>query len=90
MTQVTHLLLDSNGWAVVFGLSVQLVLFVRWIYRRIRDDEITRSFVEDMAMNHLPYIYEALRLICERQGIDQPPLPPIRWIDLGPYAPRKP
>ena len=48
----------------------------------MRDDEITRTFVSDIATNHLPHIYSALRQIAEEQGIalDEPPL--LRFIDL--------
>jgi hypothetical protein len=64
--------------------AVQFVLFLRWIYRRIRNDELTRAFVRDMATNHLPHIYERLEKICEQQGIAPSRLPPpIRYIDLN-------
>jgi hypothetical protein len=36
--------------------GAELVLFLRWLYRRIRNDEMTRVFVEDMATHHLPHI----------------------------------
>ena len=74
--------LDSyRGELVLAGLA-QLVLFLRWLYRRIRNDELTRAFVEDMAMNHLPQIYEVLEKLCDQQGIDHDPIPPIRWVDF--------
>jgi len=65
-----------------FAALVQFILFLRWLYRRIRNDELTRAFVEDMAVNHLPHIYELLLKLCEQQGIERAPPPPIRWIDL--------
>ncbi len=69
-------------WLTVGSASlVQLVLFLRWLYRRIRNDEMTRAFVEDMATNHLPHIYAVLEKICEQKGIAHAPLPPIRWVD---------
>lgn len=75
-------LLDSyRGELVLAGLA-QLVLFLRWLYRRIRNDELTRAFVEDMAMNHLPQIYEVLEKLCDQQGVDHDPIPPIRWVDF--------
>ena len=64
-----------------FAALVQFVLFLRWIYRRIRNDELTRAFVEDMAVHHLPHIYDLLVKLCIQQGIERTP-PPIRWIDL--------
>jgi hypothetical protein len=76
-------LLDPYWLSLVFGALVQLALFLRWLYRRIRNDELNRAFVHDMATNHLPHIYELLLKICEKQGIEAQPTPPIRWIDLG-------
>lgn len=73
----------SGWWTLAFTSLVQLVLFVRWLYRRIRNDEITRAFVHDMATNHLPHIYERLDRLCDQQRIDRTPLPPIRWLDLN-------
>jgi hypothetical protein len=65
------------------ALLVQLVVFLRWIYRRIRNDELNRVFIRDMATNHLPHIYDLLEKLCERQGIEHTPQSPIRWVDLG-------
>ena len=62
---------------------MQFVLFLRWIYRRIRNDEINRAFVEDMATNHLPHMYGLLEKLCDKQGINHDPVPTIRWIDLN-------
>ena len=62
--------------------GVQFVLFLRWLHRRMRDDEINRAFVRDIATNHLPHIYSALRQIAAEQGIalEDPPL--LRFVDL--------
>ena len=76
-------LLNSYWLTVALSSVVQLVLFLRWLYRRIRNDEIMRTFVRDMATNHLPHIYERLNKLCDQQGIERSPLPPIRWIDLN-------
>lgn len=78
-----HTLFDPRWLAYFFSGLVQLVLFLRWLYRRIRNDELTRTFVEDMARNHLPHIYELLERICEEQGIRRTPRPHIRWVDLN-------
>jgi len=78
-----HLLLSPPWWTLGISSLVQLVLFVRWIYRRIRNDEILRLFVHDMATNHLPHIYDLLLKLCEQQGIDREQPPRIRWIDLS-------
>jgi len=63
-------------------VAVQFVLFLRWLHRRMRNDEITRAFVRDIATNHLPHIYSALREIAQGQGIalSEPPL--VRFVDL--------
>jgi hypothetical protein len=62
--------------------TAQFVLFLRWLHRRMRNDEIVRAFVRDIATNHLPHIYSALREIAQGQGIDlhEPPL--VRFVDL--------
>ena len=78
-----HTLLNPYSLTAAFTSLVQLVLFLRWLYRRIRNDEIMRAFVQDMATNHLPHIYERLERLCEQQGIARAPHPPIRWIDLN-------
>jgi hypothetical protein len=75
--------LDPYGLTVGLGLLVQLVLFLRWLYGRIRNDELMRVFVRDMAVNHLPHIYQAQRKLCEKLRIELPPDPPILWIDLN-------
>lgn len=64
-------------------IAVQLVVFLRWLHRRIRDDEIHRAFVHDVATNHLPHIYDALRAIAEQQGITLDAPPAVRFIDLN-------
>jgi hypothetical protein len=74
---------DPSTLAIICATAVQFALFLRWLYRRIRNDELLHLFVADMATNHLPHIYEVLVRLCERQEIEPPPSPPIRWIDLN-------
>ncbi len=62
---------------------VQFALFLRWLHRRMRDDEITRAFVRDVAMNHLPHIYSALRQIAAHQGIELEEPPLVQFLDLS-------
>lgn len=78
-----HPLLEPDHLALIVAAAVQLVLFLRWLYRRIRDDELQRLFIEDMARNHLPHIYDALQRLCQKQGIELDRSPPIRWMDLN-------
>jgi hypothetical protein len=79
-------LIDPYWLTVALTSLVQFVLFLRWLYRRIRNDEMTRTFVEDMATSHLPHIYKLLEKLCDEKGIETPPEPPIRWVDLnGPH-----
>ena len=76
----------SSHWFSFIGAAAttlaQLCIFLRWLHRRVRDDEITRAFVSDVATNHLPHIYSALRQIAAQQGItlEEPPL--LRFVDL--------
>jgi hypothetical protein len=78
-----HILFDPRWLPYLFAGIVQFVLFLRWIYRRIRNDEMTRVFVEDMARNHLPHIYRLLERLCDEQGIRHTPRPHIRWVDMN-------
>jgi hypothetical protein len=76
----------SAHWLSLIGAAgttlLQLFVFLRWLHRRMRDDEITRAFVRNVATNHLPHIYQALRQIAAGQGItlEEPPL--LCFIDL--------
>jgi hypothetical protein len=63
--------------------AVQSVLFLRWLHRRMRDDEINRAFIRDLALNHLPHIYGALQSICEQQGITVHAAPAVHFVDLN-------
>ena len=70
-------------WTLAFSALVQLVLFLRWLYRRIRDDQITRVFVRDMATNHLPHIYHVLRCLAAHHGIEIDDPPPVHFLELN-------
>jgi hypothetical protein len=74
--------IDPHWSTFAITAFVQFILFVRWIYRRVRNDEIMRMFVEEMATSHLPHIYELLAKICEEKGIEREDDPPIRWMDF--------
>jgi hypothetical protein len=71
-------------WIVVaFSTCVQFFVFLRWLHRRTRDDEIRRAFVRDMAVNHLPHIYQALRQIATHHKIDLKEPPPVKFLELN-------
>ena len=77
--------MGTSGWTyvvVVFSLGAQLVLFLRWMHRRMRDDEIQRVFVRDLALRHLPNIYRALNTIAERHGIHLEEQPMVNYVDM--------
>jgi hypothetical protein len=78
--------MGTSGWmnlVVVFSLGAQFVVFLRWMHRRMRDDEIQRVFVRDLALRHLPNIYRALDTIAERQGIKLEETPMVNYVDIG-------
>lgn len=75
--------LDPHWFTPAFVFAVQFVLFLRWLHRRIRSDEITRIFVQDIAVNHLPHIYEVLQKLCNEQGIEQRNPPIVRWLNIN-------
>jgi hypothetical protein len=64
-------------------VSVQFVLFLRWLHRRMRTDEIVHDCVRDIALNHLPHIYTSLLAISAKQGITLHELPMIHFVDLN-------
>ena len=64
-------------------VAVQFVVFLRWLHRRMRNEEINRAFVRDIATNHLPHIYNALQQIASRQGIKLDETPMVRFVDLN-------
>jgi hypothetical protein len=65
-----------------FSVCTQFVVFLRWMHRRMRDDEIHRAFVRDLAVRHLPSIYRALHTIAERQGIALEETPIVNFVDF--------
>jgi len=66
----------------VVSIGAQFVVFLRWIHRRMRDDEINRVFLRDLALRHLPGIYRALYRMAERQGIELEEMPIVNYVDL--------
>jgi hypothetical protein len=77
-----HAFVDPYWWTFALASLVQFILFVCWLYRRIRDDELNRAFIRDMATNHLPHIYGLLSKIFEKQGIEHSRPSRIRWVDF--------
>jgi hypothetical protein len=75
-------LLEPRWLSLAFTFLIQFFLFLRWLHKRLRDDEINRVFVRDIATNHLPHIYELLQQLCEQQEIQNPKPPAVRWISL--------
>ena len=69
--------------AALAPVLLQLVVLLRWLHRRMRDDEIMRAFVRDVALNHLPHIYSALRQIAAQQGIELQEPPLLQFLDLN-------
>jgi hypothetical protein len=71
-------------WIVVASSSfLQFLFFLRWLHRRTRDDEIRRAFIRDMAINHLPHLYHALRQIASQLGIELKEPPPVQFLELN-------
>jgi hypothetical protein len=66
----------------VLAVGAQFVVFLRWIHRRMRDDEIQRVFIRDLALKHLPSIYRALNRIAEEQGISLEETPMVNYVDM--------
>jgi hypothetical protein len=74
----------NSYWIIVaFPSLLQLFFFLRWLHRRTRDDEIRRAFVRDMAINHLPHLYHALRQIADHLGIELNDPPHVQFLELN-------
>jgi hypothetical protein len=69
--------------AAIASAGVQFVLFLRWLHRRVRNDEIARAFIHDIATNHLPHIYNVLQKIAAQQGIELDETPLVRFVDFS-------
>jgi hypothetical protein len=77
-------MLHGSAWlTTLVPVLVQFVIFLRWLHRRMRNEEITRAFVRDIATNHLPHIYTALQKIAAEQGITLEETPMVRFVDLN-------
>jgi hypothetical protein len=75
---------SAMGWlTTLIPVAVQFVIFLRWLHRRMRNEEINRAFVRDIATNHLPHIYNALQKIAAQQGIALDETPMVRFVDLN-------
>jgi hypothetical protein len=74
-----------NPYWIVVALSslVQFLIFLRWLHRRTRDDEIRRAFIRDMAINHLPHLYHALRQIAGHLGLELEDPPHVQFMELN-------
>lgn len=68
--------------SVAASAGIQLVVFLRWLHRRMRDDAVNRQFIRDIAHNHLPHIYEALHKIAAKQGIPLALPPNVCFMDF--------
>ena len=69
-------------FTAIVAIGVQFVVFLRWLHRRMRDDEIIRAFVRDMALTHLPHIYKMLREVSAKQGTTTRETPMVNFIDF--------
>ncbi|HLX00456.1 MAG TPA: hypothetical protein VKR82_17595 [Candidatus Acidoferrales bacterium] len=72
--------MNSYWVAVLVPALIQFLLFLRWLHRRLRDDELQRAFVRDMATNHLPHIYYALHHLAHKLQVDLPDPPPVHFV----------
>src|SRR5580698_8285551 len=48
-------------------VAVQFALFLRWLHRRMREDEIVHACVRDIALTHLPPLSPTLQPIGQNQ-----------------------
>ncbi len=73
----------STGWlTTLFPVCVQFVLFLRWLHRRMRNDEMIHACVRDIALTHLPHIYDSLLALAKEKGTVPPKTPVIHFVDF--------
>jgi hypothetical protein len=76
----SHESLLDHCWPL---LACPVLLLSPVLHRRMRDDEIRRAFVHDMALNHLPHLYHALRRIADHMGLEIEEPPPVQFLELN-------
>jgi hypothetical protein len=74
----------NSGW-VVAGVAVaaQAAVVIKWLYGRIRNDELNRAFVEAMATSHLPFIYHSLEKIATEKDVKLGERPEIAFLKFN-------
>jgi hypothetical protein len=75
--------IDPHWRTVALTSGLQFMLLLRWLCLRIRNGEVTRKFIEGMATSHLPHICRQLEKLRDEKGIETPPEPPIRSVNLN-------
>jgi hypothetical protein len=75
--------MNPYWFIVALSALVQFSIFLRWLHRRTRDDEIRSAFVRDMAINHLPHLYHALRQIAGHLGLQLKDPPHVQFLELN-------
>ena len=68
--------------STILGGIALIIAAAVWIYRQIRDTQIYCAFVQSIALNHMPHIYDALYKIATKQGIKLDEPPSIKFIDF--------
>jgi hypothetical protein len=80
MDMLTH----NLGWlTALIPISLQLVLFLRWLHRQMRNDEIVHECVRNIALSQLPYIHSSLRAIAGEQRVVLPDPPLVQFVDFN-------
>lgn len=82
----------------ISGATVGFIQLQKWLSdrREKREAEIKRdarqeyetalkdSFIYEVATNHLPHLYDGLKLIAESLGVKLPEPPPIKYLPFDP------
>jgi hypothetical protein len=71
---------NAAFWMLLGGLIAR---GIHWGYRFVRDAQIERNFVREVATNHLPHMYHVLGLICDKLEIEVTEPPQIGFVDLS-------
>ena len=82
--------LQGLGWlTTAVPIAVQFAIFLRWLHRRMRNDEIIHVCVRDIALIHLPHIYSSLQALAKQKGTALPETPVIHFVDFHGHRRRR-
>lgn len=72
---------DLIAISLVISILTAAGIFVWFVVERIIESRVQRKFIRDIAINHLPHIYDGLHKLCGQAGIQLECPPAIQFIN---------